>query len=99
MGIFFTTAMGVIGASRYGLLFFTTLLGSPVVMIGAGYLVSVHQLDFWAAYGTIVAADIVGDIGWYWIGRQGARPFFKRFGIYFGITPDIIDRLEARFLF
>jgi len=98
MGIFFTTAMGVIGASRYGLLFFTTLLGSPVVMIGAGYLVSVHQLDFWAAYGTIVAADIVGDIGWYWIGRHGARPFFKRFGRYFGITPDIIDRLEARFL-
>lgn len=87
-----------IGATRYGLLFLTTLLGSPVVMIAAGYLIHIGQLDFWAAYGTIVAADIVGDVVWYWVGRIGARPFLLRFGHYFGITETLIDKLEARFL-
>lgn len=90
--------VALIGASRYGLLFATTLFGSPIVMIAAGYLVHIGQLEFWAAYATIVAADIVGDIGWYWIGRVGARPFLLRFGKYFGVTTELIDRLEARFL-
>jgi membrane-associated protein len=95
---FYLSLVAFIEASRYGLLFFTTLLGSPIVMIAAGYLVHIHQLQFWAAYGTIVAADIVGDIVWYWVGRRGARPFLMRFGHYFGVTPHILDRLEARFL-
>ncbi len=90
--------VALIEASRYGLLFFTTLLGSPVVMIAAGYFIHIGQLEFWAAYGTIVAADIVGDIGWYWIGRIGARPFLLRFGHYFGLTEYLIARLEKRFL-
>ncbi|HVX90422.1 MAG TPA: DedA family protein [Candidatus Paceibacterota bacterium] len=98
METLFTTLVGFVEASRYGLLFFTTLLGSPIVMIGAGYLIHIHQLDFWPAYGTIVAADLVGDVGWYWAGRRGARPFLLRYGHYFGITGDLIDRLEARFL-
>jgi membrane protein DedA with SNARE-associated domain len=87
-----------IGVGRYGILFLTTLLGSPVVMIAAGYLVHIGQLDFWLAYVTIVAADIVGDIGWYWVGRVGARPFLLRFGHIFGVTPFLVDKLEARFL-
>jgi membrane protein DedA with SNARE-associated domain len=98
MDALLTSLIGLIGASRYGLLFFTTLLGSPVVMIGAGYLIHLHQLDFWPAYGTIVAADLVGDVGWYWAGRHGARPFLIKYGHYFGITAGIIDRVEARFL-
>jgi membrane protein DedA with SNARE-associated domain len=85
-------------ASRYGLLFVTTLFGSPIVMIAAGYLIHIHQLDFWAAYGTIVAADITGDVVWYWVGRTGARAFFMKYGTYFGVTEDIIERLERRFL-
>jgi membrane protein DedA with SNARE-associated domain len=90
--------VGFVEASRYGLLFFTTLLGSPLVMIAAGYLVHIGQLDFWPAYGTIVAADIVGDIGWYWVGRRGARPFLLRYGSYFGVSPSMLERLEKKFL-
>lgn len=87
-----------IEASRYILLFLTTLFGSPIVMIAAGYLIHIHQLNFWQAYGTIVAADIVGDVIWYWIGRKGARPFMLRFGHYFGVTEELIEKLEGRFL-
>lgn len=86
-----------IEASRYGLLFVSTLFGSPVVMIAAGYLVHIGQLDFWPAYGVIVAADIAGDIIWYWVGRIGARPFFERFGGYVGVGPELIEKLEDRF--
>ncbi len=93
-----SSLIAFIEASRYGLLFVTTLFGSPIVMIAAGYLVHIHQLDFWAAYGTLVSADIVGDVIWYWIGRVGARPFLERFGKHFGVTPLLIDKLEGRFL-
>jgi membrane protein DedA with SNARE-associated domain len=91
------SVVAFVGASRYILLFLSTILGSPVVMIAAGYLVHLHHLDFWAAYGTIVAADIIGDIGWYWAGYFGARPFLERFGPRFGITSHAIDRLERLF--
>jgi membrane protein DedA with SNARE-associated domain len=94
----FSSLLAFIEASRYGLLFITTLFGSPIVMIAAGYLIHIHQFDFWAAYATIVAADITGDVVWYWVGRKGARTFFLKYGNYFGITEDIIERLERRFL-
>jgi len=97
MNSLFSSIVAFIEASRYGLLFVSTLLGSPVVMIAAGYLVHIGQFDFWAAYGTIVAADITGDILWYWVGRIGARPFFERFGGYVGVTPDLIEKLQQRF--
>jgi membrane protein DedA with SNARE-associated domain len=97
MAPLFGALVAFVSVSRYALLFFTTLLGSPVVMIAAGYFIHIGQLDFWLAYGTIVAADIVGDIGWYWVGRVGARPFLLRFGHHFNITAELIDKLEGRF--
>ncbi len=97
MYLFLSGLVAFIEASRYGLLFISTLLGSPVVMIAAGYLVHIGQLEFWAAYGTIVAADVVGDVVWYWVGRIGARPFLARFGHRLGITPELVDKLENRF--
>lgn len=94
----FTTIVSLIEASRYGLLFVGTLFGSPIVMVAAGYLAHIHQLDFFPAYLTVVAADIVGDIGWYWIGRVGARPFLLHYGHHFGMTQELVDRLESKFL-
>ncbi len=90
--------IGLVGVSRYALLFVGTLFGSPLVMVAAGYLVHINQLEFFPVYLTVVSADIVGDIGWYWIGRIGARPFLMRYGYHFGVTQDIVDRLEVRFL-
>jgi len=90
--------IGFIEASRYGLLFLGTLFGSPLVMVAAGYLVHIHQLEFLPTYLTVVTADIVGDIGWYWVGRVGARPFLLRYGPYFGMTQDLMNRIEHRFL-
>lgn len=94
---FLEGAIALIEASQYGLLFISTLLGSPVVMIAAGYLIHTGQLSFWATYGTIVAADIVGDIVWYWVGRFGARSFLLRYGYVFGVTEELIEKLEGRF--
>ena len=97
MHALYSDIVSFVEASRYILLFFSTTLGSPVVMIAAGYLIHIKQLEFWAAYGTIVAADITGDIIWYWIGRIGARPFLERFGSRFGIPPGTVERLERLF--
>jgi len=97
MHAFYSEILGFIEASRYILLFFSTALGSPVVMIAAGYLIHIKQLEFWAAYGTIVAADITGDVIWYWVGRIGARPFLERFGSRVGIPHGTVARLEKLF--
>lgn len=98
MYAFFSATIALIEASRYGLLFIGTLFGSPVVMVAAGYLVSINQLEFFPAYLTIVSADIIGDVAWYWIGRVGARRFLLRFGHLFGLNEEIIEKLEGRFL-
>jgi membrane protein DedA with SNARE-associated domain len=51
-----------------------------------GLLVHQGLLDVVPTFIVFYAADLVGDIGWYWIGRRWGHDFIARWGTYISIT-------------
>ena len=84
-------------ASKYILLFLGAFFEGPAVMIGAGFLYQQGQFNFFQMYSCLVLGDFTADIVWYIIGRYGARSLINKYGRFFNITPEIIDKVEARF--
>jgi membrane protein DedA with SNARE-associated domain len=91
------TALGFVGIYRYPLVFATVLVQGPVVMMGTGLLLRLDQFSFWPLYFTLLTADFVGDIIWYFIGRNAAEPFVRRFGHIFGVTHAVFEKMEDLF--
>jgi membrane protein DedA with SNARE-associated domain len=72
---------------------------SEVIMLFAGYLVSIHSMNLTEAVAAGVAGNIVGSwIAW-GVGMSGGRVLLERHGRYVHITParlDMADRWFAR---
>jgi membrane protein DedA with SNARE-associated domain len=72
-------------------------LPSEVVMPFAGYLVSTGELNlFWVATAGAVGCNIGSALA-YAVGRYGGEPAVRRWGRYFLITHEEIDRAHAFF--
>ncbi|MFA6463386.1 MAG: DedA family protein [Candidatus Paceibacterota bacterium] len=84
-------------ASKYILLFVGAFFEGPAVMVGAGFLYQQGQFNFFQMYACLVLGDFSADVFWYVVGRFGARKIVNRYGGFFNITPEIIDKVEARF--
>jgi membrane protein DedA with SNARE-associated domain len=94
---FIQQTMLFIESSKYILLFLGTLFEGPLVMLGSGLLYHLGQVSFWPAYLVLVFGDLTADVAWYTVGYWGARPFFNRYGHYFGLNPEVIQKVENRF--
>ncbi len=66
-------------------------------MLASGFLFRIGQFEFLPMYLALVFGDFTADIGWYCIGRFGARHLVFRYGRNFGITPNNIEKIEHRF--
>jgi|SRR5579872_2043960 len=86
-----------VDASKYFLLFFGCIVEGPILMMASGFLFRVGGFDFWPMYLCLVSGDFVADIGWYGLGRFGARHVVFKYGRHFGITPHAIAKIEKRF--
>ena len=82
---------------RYAVLLPFAIIEGPIVSIIAGFLVSIGQLNFWIVYGLLALGDIIGDVGLYALGRWGRTSFISKYGHFFGVTPDRIEKLEQFF--
>lgn len=83
--------------SRYLLVFVGCIVEGPVVMVTSGFLLRAAQFQLIPLYFTLMAGDFTADLGWYVVGRFGARKLINRFGHYFNITPEIIEKIQKRF--
>jgi len=82
---------------RYFVVFLLAIVEGPMVMVACGILLRLSFFYFWPVYLALMLGDFVADLGWYWMGRYGGRRFVARFGKYFSITPEVLDRLEIFF--
>jgi membrane protein DedA with SNARE-associated domain len=57
----------------YWFLFPAVLIEGPLVTFLAGWLIGLGVFHFWGALAVIVAADLVGDVFLYGVGRWGLR--------------------------
>jgi len=83
--------------SKYAIVFILCIVEGPVVMITSGFLYRLGQFDLVPLYFALMSGDFVADIGWYGVGRFGAKPILHRFGKFLNITPEIIAKIEKRF--
>lgn len=84
-------------AYKYLILFPAAVVEGPMVTILAGLLASMGRIDFLAAYGIVVAGDLVGDSFHYWLGRSGRTHLLERWGRSVGVTPERVASLERHF--
>ena len=70
---------------------------SEVIMLFAGYLVSIHSMSLTGAVAAGVAGNIVGSwIAW-GVGMSGGRVLLERHGRYVHITPERLDMADRWF--
>ena len=83
---------------KYILLLPIAIVEGPIVTVLAGFLVSIHILNFYFVYCIVIVGDIVGDVLYYCIGRFGEKTIIPRFGPYIGITPERIQKVETLYM-
>jgi membrane protein DedA with SNARE-associated domain len=82
---------------RYLGIFLGTIIEGPVIMTAVGFLVKLGHFNFWLAYILMVLGDLVGDIGWYYAGYFGAKNFIEKFGRFFGINKESMEKVKTLF--
>lgn len=70
---------------------------SEVVMIPAGYHAWKGDMSFVAVIIAGIAGSILGALFNYWIAVKWGRPFFLKFGKYFFVSPEALDKADKFF--
>ncbi len=83
----------------YGLwlLFLLAIIEGPIVTVIAAYVAALGKLDVYAVYVVLVAADLVGDMIYYFIGRFAPGWLPRRWQAKLGINPERLHDLEQHF--
>jgi len=97
MWISLNAIFGWIIAYRYIVLFPIAILEGPIISVIVGFLISIHLMGFWIAFGILVAGDVAGDMILYAVGRWGGTSLIARWGPKFGVTPERMAKFETLF--
>lgn len=85
--------------SKYGLVVVAPIavLEGPIVTVIAAWLASQHILDLWSVMVLVVMADLVGDLGYYALGRWGLHRISQRWRDRLGLRRERLLRLSEHF--
>jgi membrane protein DedA with SNARE-associated domain len=81
----------------YAVIIIVAIVEGPILAILFGVLIKAGAFPFWPIYFVLMAGDVIGDIGWYYVGRNFGMRFVKRFGKYFGLTEEKIVKVTKIF--
>ncbi len=70
---------------------------SEVIMIPAGYLAFKGEMNLYAAVSIGVLGSVAGALFNYWLARRYGRPFLQRYGRYFFLDEQTLEKLERFF--
>lgn len=70
---------------------------SEVVVPPAGYLAYKGEMNLLLVVAAGIVGSILGALFNYWIAVKWGRPFFERYGKYFLVSPESLDKAEAFF--
>lgn len=83
--------------SKYVIAFLGTIIEGPIVTFMSGFLLKMGYFDFVPLYLCLFGGDFVADIGWYSVGRFGARKVLNKYGRFLKLTPETIEKIENKF--
>lgn len=73
------------------------MLEGPFLSIIFGVLLRLGYFSFLPIYAALMIGDLIGDIGWYYIGYHYGRKAIHRFGERFGVTEEKVEKVEKLF--
>lgn len=95
-------AIGLVEAAGYAGIFLTMALESAAIPIPSevvvpfgGFLAATGKMDFWAVALIATLANLVGCALLYFIGLKGGRPLAERYGKYFLVHKDDIQKFDG----
>lgn len=65
----------------------------PILSMMLGVLIRLGYFNFLPVYLALMVGDLIGDVGWYYIGFRFGHPFIKRFGKYFSLTEEKVAKV------
>jgi membrane protein DedA with SNARE-associated domain len=89
--------VSILGQYGYAMLLPIAVVEGPAMAVIAGALVAAGQMNGVVACVLLVLADLVGDAGYYGLGRFGHAPLLARISKRLSLTPDRFAPLERRF--
>ena len=89
-----TYALGIASSYKYLLIFLGTVVEGPIVMMASGFFMRFGVFSIVPLYIALMAGDLVADMFWYYIGSRFAGPFVLRFGKFFSLTPEMVEKLK-----
>lgn len=69
----------------------------PWLALVCGVLIEIGDFRFMPIYTALMLGDLVGDAGWYGIGRRYGHRFVGKYGKYVNITEDGVARMTRLF--
>ncbi len=81
----------------YAAIIVVAIIEGPILSILFGVLIKLGNFPFLQVYLALMIGDIIGDIGWYHIGRYFGMRFVRRFGKYFSITEENVGKVTRIF--
>lgn len=82
---------------KYAILFPLAVVEGPVLAILVGWLCGAGILQFVPSYAILIAGDMVGDSGFYLLGRLTADGRLERLAVRIGCGPQKVDRARRWF--
>ncbi len=103
---FLTYILTFASAWRYPLLIAGAIIEGPVIMVASGIMLRTGIFALVPLFLALVIGDLLADIFWYFVGYYFAEPLIRRYGHFFGLTPEkfvvakeLFRRYEAKILF
>lgn len=83
---------------KYPLLVVGAIIEGPALMVAVGFLLRMEALSFFPAFLSLVAGDLIGDAGWYYIGYFFAEPAIQKHGHLFGVSAESLEKAKGLFV-
>ncbi len=93
----FNAILPILSRYGYAMLLPIAVVEGPAMALIAGALVAIGQLNGVTAWALLCLADLVGDAGYYGLGRFGHGPLLTAVSKRLSLTPERFAPLEKRF--
>ncbi len=79
----------------YPIIFLGMVIEGPTIIAAASFAATMGYFDLWIIFLLGIFGDIVGDFIWFTVGYFGRITVIKRFGHFFGVSDERMEKLKA----
>ena len=90
-------ALSAVGPFKYLLIFIGGIIEGPVLAIATAFLLRSGLFELLPLFLALALGDLVGDAVWYYIGRHFAGPVLEKHGRFLTLTPEMYEKIKAKF--